>query len=213
VSSSRPGLGLPMIPVGNHPRRNVLDTRPAPASRGAQRSIRPTGVERTFGADELIVSKTDPRGVITYANDVFLRVSGYTMDQVVGQPHNLIRHPSMPRAVFQLLWDTLAQRREIFAYINNLASDGGHYWVLAHVTPSFGAGGSLVGYHSNRRRPAPRAVERVLPLYERLLAEERRQPNARTAVAASSALLAEALAGHGGSYDEFVWSIINTEER
>lgn len=191
----------------------MLDTQPAPkAMRAAHRSIRPTGVERTFSADELIVSKTDPRGVITYANDVFLRVSGYAMDEVVGRPHNLIRHPDMPRAVFQLLWDTLAARRELFAYINNLAADGGHYWVLAHVTPSFGPGGAVTGYHSSRRRPAPRAVERISPLYDRLLAEERRHPDARTAVAASSQLLAGLVAEQGGSYDDLVWSIINREE-
>lgn len=190
----------------------MLDTRPAPAVRGAQRSIRPTGVERAFDKDELIVSKTDTRGVITYANDVFLRVSGYAMADVLGQPHNLIRHPDMPRAVFQLLWDTLADRRELFAYIDNLAADGCHYWVLAHVTPSFGPDGAVVGYHSSRRKPSPRAVERVRPLYARLLAEERRHPTARASVEASSRLLAEAVAEHGG-YDEFVWSIINTEER
>jgi PAS domain S-box-containing protein len=202
-----------MTPLQIQQGRNVLDTRPAPVARGAQRSIRPTGVERPFAPDELIVSKTDPRGVITYANDVFLRVSGYPSADVVGQPHNLIRHPEMPRALFQLLWDTLGERRELFAYINNLAADGGHYWVLAHVTPSFGPGGALVGYHSSRRKPSPRAVERIRPLYDRLLAEERRHPTARAAVTASSQLLSGILAEHGGSYDEFVWSIINTEER
>ncbi|TKJ28528.1 PAS domain-containing protein [Blastococcus sp. CCUG 61487] len=191
----------------------MLDTRPAPAVRGAHRSIRPTGVERTFGRDELIVSKTDLRGVITYANDVFLRVSGYAMAEIIGQPHNLIRHPDMPRAVFQLLWDTLAARRELFAYVNNLAADGSHYWVLAHMTPSFGPDGSVTGYHSSRRKPSPRAVDAIRPLYERLLAEERRHPTARAAVAASSQLLTELVDEHGGSYDELVWSVINTEER
>ena len=152
-------------------------------------------------------------GVITYANDVFLRISGYEMADVIGQPHNLIRHPDMPRAVFALLWETLAARRELFAYINNLAADGAHYWVLAHVTPSFGPDGTVVGYHSNRRRPSPRAVERIRPLYDQLLAEERRHPNAKAAVAASSRVLADVLAGQDESYDEFIWSIINREER
>lgn len=188
----------------------MLDTRPA--ARGARSVPRPTGVERTFAADELIVSKTDPRGVITYANDVFLRVSGYDLDQVLGQPHNLIRHPDMPRAVFKLLWDTLAARQEVFAYIDNLAADGGHYWVLAHVTPSYGADGAVVGYHSNRRRPARSAVERVRPLYQRLLAEEHRHPNARAAVEASSRLLGELIAEQAQSYDDWIWSIINDEE-
>ena len=123
--------------------------------------VRPTGVERSFGADEIIVTKTDPRGILTYANEVFLRTSALTEDEAIGQPHNLIRHPDMPRAVFKLLWDTLAKREEIFAYVVNLASDGAHYWVLAHVTPSFTPEGKLAGYHSNRRLPEPAAVHEI----------------------------------------------------
>lgn len=192
----------------------MVTTRPAPGeARPRQQVVRPTGVERTFSADELIVSKTDTRGVITYANDVFLRVSGYDLDEVLGQPHNLIRHPEMPKAVFKLLWDTLAEGHEIFAYIDNLAADGANYWVLAHVTPSFGADGRVVGYHSNRRRPAARAVAAVRPLYAQLVAEERRQPNGRAAVEASSRLLGELVAQHAASYEEFVWSVIGEDEQ
>ncbi|GAA4977572.1 PAS domain-containing protein [Kineococcus glutinatus] len=176
-----------------------------------RREIRPTGVERTFGADELIVSKTDTRGVITYANDVFCRISGYSAEQVLGQPHNLIRHPGMPRAVFALLWSELGAGREVFAYIDNLAADGASYWVLAHVTPSRDAGGRVVGYHSNRRKPHPAGIAAVKPLYERLLAEERRHPGAKAATAAGSALLAELLAERGRGYEEFIWSVIPEE--
>ena len=186
---------------------------PARAVPTARRAVRPTGEERTFSADELIVSKTDRRGVITYANDVFLRVGAYTRDEVIGQPHNLIRHPEMPRAVFSLLWSTLAARQELFAYIVNLAADGAHYWVLAHVTPSVGADGAVVGYHSSRRRPSPRAVDRLRPLYQQLLAEERRHSNARAAVEASSGLLGELVAAQAASYEEFIWSVIDAEER
>jgi PAS domain S-box-containing protein len=79
----------------------VLDLRPdAVPVRAPQRDIQPTGEERTFSPDELIVSKTDPRGVITYANDVFLRVSCYSRSEVVGKPHNIIRHPEMPKTVY-----------------------------------------------------------------------------------------------------------------
>ncbi|MGY1709978.1 PAS domain-containing protein [Geodermatophilus sp. SYSU D00758] len=190
----------------------MLDTRPAVRRHGAPRTTRPTGEERTLAPDELIVSKTDPRGVITYANDVFLRVSGYSLDEVIGRPHSMIRHPAMPRAVFGLLWSTLAEGRELFAYIDNLASDGAHYWVLAHVTPSYGPDGRVVGYHSSRRRPSPGAVRRITPLYEQLLAEERRHPSARAAVAASSGLMAELVAAQARSYEEFVWSLISSEE-
>ncbi|MGY1699577.1 PAS domain-containing protein [Geodermatophilus sp. SYSU D00766] len=191
----------------------MLDTHPRTAvPRPRRAAVRPTGEERSFGADELIVSKTDGRGVITYANDVFLRVGAYSLDEVVGQPHSLIRHPDMPRAVFSLLWETLAARRELFAYIQNLAADGASYWVLAHVTPSHGPDGAVVGYHSNRRRPSRRALDRVRPLYRQLLAEERRHSTARAAVAASSALLHRLVAEQAASYEDLVWSVISQEE-
>ena len=177
----------------------------SPHGRGA---VRATGAERTFADDELIVSKTDLRGGITYANDVFLRVSGYELDDVLGQPHNLIRHPDMPRAVFALLWDGLAAGREVFAYVDNLAADGAHYWVLAHITPSYGPDGRVTGYHSNRRSPSARAVATVRPLYDQLVAAERRETNGRAAVAAGSRLLAELVAARAPSYEEFIWSVI-----
>jgi PAS domain S-box-containing protein len=191
----------------------VHNTLEAPATRTEHRVVRPTGQERTFSNDELIVSKTDRRGVITYANDVFLRVSGYPAGEVLGRPHNVIRHPDMPKAVFALLWETLAARQELFAYINNLAADGAHYWVLAHVTPSYGRNGEVIGYHSSRRRPSPRAVAQMQPLYERLLAEERRQANAKAAVEASSRLLTELIAEQAESYEDLIWSIIGREEK
>ena len=169
--------------------------------------IRPTGTERTFGPGELIVTKTDPRGVITYANDVFLRVSALAEEDAVGQPHSLIRHPDMPRAVFKLLWDTLKERQEIFAYVVNLAADGAHYWVFAHVTPSYDDAGRVVGYHSNRRVPSRPAVAAAEQLYAGLRAEERRFDRTPDAVRAGSDALQQVLAGRGVTYDELVWEL------
>jgi PAS domain S-box-containing protein len=171
--------------------------------------VRPTGTERTFGEDEIIVTKTDLRGVLTYANDVFLRISALTEDEAIGQPHSLIRHPDMPRAVFKLLWDTLKSRKELFAYVVNLASDGAHYWVLAHVTPSFDGGGQVVGYHSNRRKPEPAAVTAAAALYGRLRAEERKHSSSPAALDASWKLLEETLAERGQTYEQFVWELTN----
>ena len=173
----------------------------------------PTGVERTFDPDDVIVSKTDPQGRITYANDVFVRVSGYSEAELVGSPHNVIRHPDMPRAVFQLLWDTILGGDEVFAYVLNLAADGAGYWVLAHVTPTFGPDGEIVGHHSHRRWPPPAAVAAVRRLYESLLEFARAQPTARAAVAASSQALAERLEAAGLTYDEMVWQVINGAEQ
>jgi PAS domain S-box-containing protein len=172
-----------------------------------QTTVRPTGVERTFDSDDIIVSKTDPKGIITYANDVFLRVSGYAEEEVLGQPHNIIRHPDMPRCVFKLLWDTIAGGEEIFAYVLNLAADGAHYWVVAHVTPTFGRRDEIIGYHSNRRLPHRGDVAEIAPIYQALLVEERRHTQTPAAIAAGTAKLQHLLAERGQDYDEFVWSI------
>ena len=171
--------------------------------------IRPTGVERTFGADEVIVTKTDPLGRITYANDVFCRVSAYPESDLLGAPHNVIRHPQMPRGVFRLLWQTITERREIFAYVLNLAGDGAHYWVLAHVTPSIDTTGRVVGYHSNRRLPSARAVSTLQPVYQRMLVAERAESGAGAAAAAGLQVLEDELAARGCTYDELVWSLTN----
>lgn len=174
-------------------------------------TITPTGVEKTFQPDQIIVSKTDPQGRLTYVNDLFVDISGYAEQDLIGQPHNVIRHPDMPRSVFGLLWETIASGREIFAYVVNLSADGGHYWVLAHVTPTFGSGGQIVGYHSNRRTADASALVRIRDLYAQLCAEERRHASARDAVAAGTALLQKTLADAGLTYDEYVWSLVEKE--
>ena len=135
-----------------------------------------TGVERFFDDDEIIVSKTNLKGHITYANRVFLRLADYAEQDVLGQPHSIIRHPDMPRCVFKLLWDTLQKGEEIFAYVVNRSKNGDHYWVLAHVTPSFDEAGKIIGYHSNRRVPDRTVLEStIIPLYKSLLDEEKRR--------------------------------------
>lgn len=143
----------------------------------ASKTITPTGREAPYTEDELIVTKTDLKGHITYANDVFLRLSQYPVDEVYGAPHCLIRHPSMPRCVFKLLWDTIQAKKEIFAYVVNLARNGDHYWVFAHVTPTLDAAQNVIGYHSNRRKPTAAQVERIKPLYAKLLTEEEKHAN------------------------------------
>jgi len=174
----------------------------------ADQKIHLTGVEKTFGDNEIIVSKTDLKGRITYANNVFLKVAGYKLDEVMGQPHNLIRHPDMPRCVFKLLWDTLAQEKEIFAYVINRAKDGGHYWVFAHVTPSYDVNHNLTGYHSNRRVPKRDTVENVIiPLYKTLLDEEASHKNSKQGMAASTQILLNLLNEKGIGYDQLILSI------
>ncbi len=169
--------------------------------------ITPSGQEACFAENDIIVSKTDLRGIITYANEVFVQVSGYSEHELLGQPHNIIRHPEMPGCVFKLLWDTLREGREIFAYVLNMCKNGDHYWVFAHVTPSFDESGRILGYHSNRRVPHQDALRAVRPLYAQLLAEEERHQNRVEAVAASTQMLHALLKSRGQDYDEFVFSL------
>jgi len=172
-----------------------------------ERNMPLTGVERTFGEDEIIVSKTDMKGCITYANQVFLRVAQFQEQEVLGKPHNIIRHPDMPRCVFQLLWDTIQAGREIFAYVINRAKSGDHYWVLAHVTPTLDAHRRIIGFHSNRRLPRIEAVNKVKPLYQMLIQEEQKYLNPREGCQASLAKVVSLLQEQGLGYDEFVFSL------
>lgn len=167
-----------------------------------------TGVERTFNENELIVSKTDLKGRITYANKVFLRLYGGGTDEVLGQPHSLVRHPDMPRCVFKLLWDRLSAGQEIFAYVVNRSKNGDHYWVLAHVTPSRDSAGETVGYHSNRRVPDRDVIDTVIcPLYKQLLDIEASHANAKDGMNAAYQTLLDILEEKGVSYDEFIFSL------
>lgn len=172
------------------------------------RDMQLTGVERAFDADDIIVSKTDLKGRITYANQTFLKLSGYKERDVLGQPHSLIRHPQMPRCIFKMLWSTIASGKEIFAYVVNRSSNGDHYWVYAHVTPNRAADGTITGYHSNRRVPDRQIVEQeIIPLYDKLLEEEARHDNRKVGMNASFQIVADLLAGKGLEYDEFVATI------
>ncbi len=173
----------------------------------ARTHIAPTGRELFFDHDEIIVSKTDLTGKITYANRVFMKVSGYTEGELLGAPHSLIRHPDMPRSVFKLLWERLNAGHEVFAYVNNLARSGDNYWVLAHVTPSYGPRGEIVGFHSNRRVPEPSKVEAVSALYGMLSSAERREQDRALGLRRSTEMLNTTLNSVGKSYDEWIWTL------
>lgn len=167
-----------------------------------------TGIERNFSKDEIIVSKTDLKGKITYANRVFLRVAGYDEREVIGAPHSIVRHPDMPRCVFKLLWDTLEAKKEIFAYVINRAANGDHYWVFAHVTPSCDGAGNVTGYHSNRRVADKRILNQtIIPLYKSLLEIENKKENRKEGMNDGFLHLAGLLRQKGVGYDELIFSL------
>jgi PAS domain S-box-containing protein len=167
-----------------------------------------TGVERTFQPDEIIVTKTDLTGKMTYVNQVFLKMAGYSEQECLGQQHNLIRHPEMPRAVFKLLWDTLQAEEEIFAYVNNRSRNGDNYWVFAHVTPSRDASGQVVGYHSNRRVPNADIIrQHIAPLYQQLFQIEQTSPGTKDGLEKSFQVVVDLLKEKNVTFNQFMFSL------
>lgn len=167
-----------------------------------------TGNEEFFDENEIIVSKTDLKGIVTYANDIFLDVAGYKEKEIIGKPHNIIRNPFMPKAIFKLLWEKVKSGNEIFAYVVNRCKNGDYYWVLAHVTPSFDGKGNVVGYHSNRRVPNRKVLEDVIiPLYEKLKTIENNASNKKQGMEESYKHLMELVKEHNMTYEEYIFHL------
>lgn len=123
-----------------------------------------------YSADELLVSSTNTQGEITHCNPAFVRVSGYTYDELIGQPHNLIRHPDMPAAAYKDMWRTIGRGKPWTGLVKNRRKNGDHYWVRANVTPIMD-GGKPRGYLSVRTKPSPAEVEAAEALYAQMRAE------------------------------------------
>jgi PAS domain S-box-containing protein len=168
--------------------------------------ITPTNQQRELRDDDFIVSKTDLKGRITYCNRIFMEIAGYEESELLGIQHNIIRHPDMPRAVFNMLWETLKGGQEFFGYIKNLCKDGSHYWVFANVTPSYNHKAEVVGYYSVRRRPRPEALQIITPIYQEMLAAEKKA-GAVQAIPASSAILKTKIAEFSKDYEHFILEI------
>lgn len=171
-----------------------------------RKNIIPTQVERQMRDGDFIVSKTDTKGIITYGNPIFIEFSGYTESELIGSQHNIIRHPDMPRAAFQLAWDTIQAGQEFFAYVKNMSKDGGYYWVFTHITPDFDQGGRIIGYTSVRRCPKRSAIDVLTPVYQ-LMREAEQAAGARDAIAASTKILIDILNQKGMTYEELVFAL------
>lgn len=123
--------------------------------------------------NDLIVSKTCTKGRITYANRKFMAISGFSEQQLLDQPHNIIRHPDMPKAVYRLMWQALKQGHEFFGFVKNLCSDGRFYWVFANVTPDIDDSGQVRGYYSVRRKASTASIAIISSLYQQMNSIER----------------------------------------
>lgn len=138
---------------------------------GTRRKVFVTDIETDFPEGKLIVSLTNTEGIITKCNQAFVDMSGYTHEELIGQPHSILRHPDLPKAAFADLWATVQAGKKWRGYVKNLRKDGGYYWVHAVVVPNIRAG-KIIGYTSVRRKPSRTKIDAIIPVYADLKAKE-----------------------------------------
>jgi len=134
--------------------------------------------ERDYPAGQLLVSQTDERGLITHCNQGFVNVSGYSYEELLGQPHNLVRHPDMPQEAFKDMWQTIGHGRPWSGVVKNRCKNGDHYWVHANVSPVM-ENGKPKGYISVRMKPTREQISDAEALYARITAERGRRPSVK----------------------------------
>jgi PAS domain S-box-containing protein len=121
-----------------------------------------------------IVSETDAKGKITFCNDYFIEVSGYSKEELIGKPHSIVRHPDMPKVVFKLLWETISQGKNINAIVKNLAKDGRYYWIFTEFESRRDTDtNAIIGYHAARKKISKHVLEIIADLYAKLLEIEK----------------------------------------
>jgi len=135
----------------------------------------PLNEEIKLDPKRYIVSETDAKGKITFCNDYFKEVSGYTDEELIGTPHNVVRHPDMPRIVFKLLWETISSGNNINAVVKNLAKDGRFYWIFTEFEMRKDTDtGEIIGYSASRKSISKYVIEVITKLYRELLEVEQK---------------------------------------
>ncbi|WP_267525392.1 PAS domain-containing protein [Campylobacter sp. MG1] len=157
-------------------------------------------MEKELDNDTFIITKTDLKGYITYANKAFLDIVNAKENDLLNKAHNIIRHPDMPKAIFRYLWNELKDNKEVFAFVKNKTFDGGYYWVFANISTSYNLEKEPIGYYSVRRAINKNAKDNIINLYANMLKIEKLQ-----GIQASWNYLRDIL--NGLSYDEFVLNL------
>lgn len=138
-----------------------------------QKITKPSPVDEEVLFDGgVMITETDPAGIITYANRKFREMTGYTKEELVGSPHNINRHPDMPKAAFKGMWETLKRGEPWEGYVKNMRKDGKYYWVIVWAKPKYDEGGKLTGYIAGRKVPQRDMIKRFLTQYKRMKSEE-----------------------------------------
>jgi PAS domain S-box-containing protein len=131
----------------------------------------PTNIEIKFEGGNMI-TETDLHGRIIYINRLFLQMTGYTKDELIGQPHSIIRHPDMPKGCFEGMWKSIKRGYSWEGYVKNLRKDGAYYWVIVTVTPKYDNEGQLCGFIAVRKPPGNLTLQEIKAKYEEMLESE-----------------------------------------
>jgi PAS domain S-box-containing protein len=171
--------------------------------------ISPIPIDHEIILDEtkIIMSKTDKKGIIEYANYYFIEICGYAEWELMGEPHNIIRHPDMPKVVFKLLWDRLDEGKNIHALVKNLAKDGSYYWVITNFETQYDENGNIIAYFSRRKKPPRYAIETIIPIYKKLIELEH-----IGGMKLSGEFLFSLLEQKGINYDDFILKILKVTQ-
>ncbi|MEN8123963.1 MAG: PAS domain-containing protein [Bacteroidota bacterium] len=163
----------------------------------------PINEEIIIKDDEVLISVTDPKGIITEANEIFSQISGYSEDELIGSSHNVIRHPDMPKIMFKIVWDHIKEKENVMAVVKNLAKNGKYYWVVTDFVTRVDANRNIVNYTAYRRPVHDKVKNAVIPLYKVLCAIED-----FAGIEASEKFLSDYFKKIGMTYDEMVEEII-----
>jgi aerotaxis receptor len=128
--------------------------------------------EEVFFDGRSLISETDTKGIITYVNRKFSEMSGYSKEEAIGQPHNLLRHPDMPKAAFEEMWKVIKEGKIWEGYVKNLRKDGKFYWVIVHIVPKKDDAGNIIGYIASRKVPERIRIQSVENEYLKMVQEE-----------------------------------------
>ncbi len=170
---------------------------------------RPAPIDEQIKLDKYkyIMSRTDTKGNIEFGNDYFYEISGYSSSELLGQPHNVVRHPDMPQVIFKMMWDRLKQGRNIFAVVKNLAKDGRYYWVTTKFEIRKNPiDNQISGYMAYRQAAKPEAIKVISKLYSELLSIEQ-----NGGMEASEKYLIGYLDSKRITYDEFIDDLIGNK--
>ncbi len=168
----------------------------------------PINVEIVLDSKKTIMSKTNPKGIIEYANDYFMEICGYEEHELIGQPHNVIRHPDMPKVIFKWLWEHLLAKKNIHALVKNLAKDGRYYWVITDFDVKVDDQGEVTSLFARRKAPPRETIEIIDGLYQKLFSIEQ-----ASGVTIAEKYLIGFLEEKGMTYNQYIEEICEQEEK